>query len=412
MSDLRGRKCSRRDFLRSSAAVSMALSGTAALLGGCVSSSIRATDDDLALARPDLPVTLPIHDDNPPLEDGLFPEAGATLRIYNWEEYLWPRIVEEFAARYEVEVEISTFRDMDDALATLGSGASYDVFFHRTDVIGRLAADKLLRPLNHYYIPNLRAHVWPVYRNPFYDQGARYGVPYTVYTTGIVWRTDRVDDDIAARSNPYEVFWDSGYEGRIHLLDDYREVISMVLLKNGITNLNTSDKEELAIVAGDLAALADNVAALDIDAYKDVPQGEAWIHQAWSGDAIASQYYFPRMDDPSVMRYWFPPDGGGAVANDCMGVLRNARNPVLAHHFIDYMLDEDVAIRNFGWNGYQPPQRKLTPSLMVNKGYVPTHLKNAITLRSSFNKGFMEMELSAEADDRWHRVWKEFEASV
>jgi spermidine/putrescine transport system substrate-binding protein len=412
MSDFWRRDLSRRDFLRKSAAVSMTLSGTAVVLGACSTSAVTARNDDLELARPDSPVTLPIHDDNPPLEDGLEPEPGATLRIYNWEEYLWPRIVDEFAARYDVKVEISTFDDMDDAMATLRSGSSFDVFFHRTDVISRLVADKLLQPLNHNYIPNLTTNIWPVYRNPFYDQGARYGVPYTVYTTGIVWRTDRVDEDIATLSNPYEIFWDSRYRGRIHLLDDYRETISMVLLKNGITDLNTSDKAALATVSGDLAGLANIVSALDIDAYKDVPRGEAWIHHAWSGDAIASQYYFPEREDPSVLRYWFPPDGGGAVANDCMGVLRNAKSPVLAHLFIDYLLDNDVATRNFGWNGYQPPQVKLRPSQMVSDGYVPAQLRNTITRRSSFNRGFMEMELSPEADDRWHRVWEEFERSV
>jgi spermidine/putrescine transport system substrate-binding protein len=410
MSDLWRRELSRRDFLHRSAAV-VTLSGVAAVLGACSNSPQRA-GDELQLARPDSPVTLPIDVDNPPLEDGLEPKRGETLRIFNWEEYLWPKIVAEFEAKYDVKVEISNFSDMDDALATLRSGATYDVFFHRTDVIGRLVADKLLQPLNHSYIPNLGANVWPVYRNPFYDQGARYGVPYTIYTTGIMWRADRVEEDIAALSNPYEVFWNPRYKGRIHLLDDYREVISMVLLKNGITDLNTGNKTALQTVAEDLAALKDNISALDIDAFKDVPSGEAWIHHAWSGDAIAGQYYFPEGGDPAVLRYWFPPEGNGAVANDCIGVLRKAEHPVLAHLFINHLLDDDVAIRNFGWNGYQPPQIKLTPPLMVAQEYVPSQLQNAITLRDSFNRGFMEMELSQQTDGLWHQTWEEFEASV
>ena len=406
------RDLTRRAFIRKSAAMTASLSGIVASLGACSGMARTSGRDDLQLARPDAPVTLPIYDDNPSLEDDLAPESDATFKIFNWEEYLWPRIVDEFAAKYDVKVEISNFTDMDDALTTLRSGADFDVFFHRTDVVSRLVADKLLQPLNHQYISNLSSNVWPVYRNPFYDQGARYGVPYTVYTTGIVWRTDRVDEDLAALPNPYEILWDPRFAGRVHLLDDYRETIAMVLLKNGITDLNTSEKAELEMVADDLAGLASNVAALDIDAYTDVPQGEAWIHHAWSGDAIASQYYFPRDEDPSVMRYWFPPDGGGAVANDCIGVLRNARNPVLAHLFIDYLLDNDVATRNFAWNGYQPPQVELKPSKMVADGFVPDHLKNAITRPSAFNRGFMEMELSPEADESWHRVWEEFETSV
>jgi spermidine/putrescine transport system substrate-binding protein len=412
MHDFWRKRLGRREFLRNTAALSLSFSGAAAALSACSSSRGPVRSDELRLARPDAPVTLPIDDDNPPLEDGLEPEPGATLKIYNWEEYLWPRIVDEFAAKYGATVEISTFSDMDEALATLRSGTDFDVFFHRTDVISKLVSEKLLRPLNHSYIPNFGANVWGVYGNPFYDQGARYGVPYTVYTTGIVWRTDRVAEDIAALSNPYEVFWDEQYKGRIHLLDDYRETISMVLLKNGITDLNTPDEAALATVADDLSGLAGNIGALDIDAYKDVPSGEAWIHQAWSGDAIASQYYFPPGEDPGVIRYWFPPEGAGAVANDCIGVLRGSRNPVLSHLFIDHLLDFDVATRNFGWNGYQPPLTKLLPSRLVADGYVPAELKSTITQRRSFNRGFMQMELSPEVDARWHGVWEEFENRV
>ncbi|MGH2775488.1 MAG: polyamine ABC transporter substrate-binding protein [Actinomycetota bacterium] len=411
MHDFWRRGIGRREFLRRTAALSLSFSGAAAL-SACSSSSRPVRNDELILARPDAPVALPVHDSNPPLEDGLAPEPAATLKIYNWEEYLWPRIVDEFAAKYEVTVEITTFSDMDDALATLRSGADFDVFFHRTDVIGKLVAENVLRPLNHSYIPNFSANVWSVYGNPFYDQGARYGVPYTVYTTGIVWRTDRVDEDIAALSNPYEIFWDERYKNRVHLLDDYRETISMVLLKNGITDLNTGDEDALEMVAEELASLAENIGALDIDAYEDVPGGEAWIHHAWSGDAIASQYYFPKGEDPSVIRYWFPPDGTGAVANDCIGVLREGRNPVLAHLFIDHLLDFDTATRNFGWNGYQPPLTRLVPSRLVAEGYVTPELRNTITPRSAFNSGFMQMELSAEVDDRWHGVWGEFENRV
>jgi spermidine/putrescine transport system substrate-binding protein len=402
------RSLTRRDFLHRTAAMSLSVSGMAAFLAACSPPQRAARNEGPMLARPDSPVTLPIRDDNPPLEDGLEPESGATLRIYNWEEYLRPRIIEEFATKYGVAVEISTFSDMDDALATLRSGRTFDVFFHRIDVISRLVEEKLLRPLNHSYIPNFSANVWTVYQNPFYDQGARYGVPYTVYTTGIMWRTDRVDEDIAALSNPYEIFWDERYKHRIHLLDDYREAISMVLLKNGVTDLNTADGEALATVADDLALLAENVGSVDIDAYTDVPSGDAWIHQAWAGDAIASPYYFAKGEDPSVIRYWFPPDGRGAVANDCMGILRGSPNPVLAHHFINYLLDSDVATANFAWNGYQPPQVGLKPPLLVAEGYIPGYLGNTIVRRESFNSGFMQLELAPRVDQQWHRVWGEF----
>lgn len=403
----------RRDFLRRTAGASLTLSSAAAFLSACAGDRSSVPQSAPGLARPDNPVTLPLHDDVPVIDDGLAPETDATLKIYNWGEYVWPRVVDEFAAKYDAKVEITSFVNMDEAIARLRSGEDgFDVFFHRIDVIGKLVAEKLLRPLNHNYIPNLEKNIWPVYHNPFYDQGARYSVPYTVYTTGIAWRVDKVSADISGMSNPYDIFWDERYAGKIHLIDDYREVISMVLLKNGITDLNTASTSTLRAAASELAGLQDIVGGLDTDAFKDLPQGESWIHQAWSGDMVAAQYYFPKGQDTSVTRYWFPPEGDGAVANDAIGIAAGGRNPVLAHHFLNYILNADVSLRNFSWNGYQPPLSALDPNVLVQRGFVPPQVRNTIVHRNDFNHGFMQLQLSPETDAKWHKTWEGFRTGV
>jgi spermidine/putrescine transport system substrate-binding protein len=412
--DGRGRRrMGRRTFLRRAGAASLGLSGIAALAACTDEATVAAKRAAFKLARPADPVALPIFEDNPPIADGLEPEQGVTLKIYNWEDYVWKKVVSEFAEEYGVEVEISAFANMDEAIPSLlGGETDYDIFFHRVDVVGKLAAAKLLQPLNHSYIPNMEKYVWPVYTDPFYDLGWRYTVPYTVYTTGIAWRVDHVEDDIAAMSNPYEIFWDRRYRGKVHVFNDYREVVGMALLKNGIRDLNTTDVDVLRLAASDLAELADNVGSLDIDAYSDLPSREAWIHQAWSGDVLAAPYYFPKGGDPSVLRYWFPPAGGGAVANDAIGILRTSKNPVLAHHFINYLVDGKTALKNYSWNGYQPPQTELDTRSLIAEGYIPPYLESAIVHRYEFNRSFMQLELSPAADRVWHRIYDEFENRV
>src|SRR6478735_3559870 len=49
----------------------------------------------------------------------------------------------------------------------------------------------------------------PSFHDPWYDREARSTVPYTIYSTGIGWRTDMVHTDIAAMDNPYDVLWDT-----------------------------------------------------------------------------------------------------------------------------------------------------------------------------------------------------------
>ncbi len=79
----------------------------------------------------------------------------------------------------------------------------------------------------------------------------------------------------------------------------------------------------------------------------------------WSGDVVNAQYYLPKGQSVDVLRYWFPEDGKGLVDNDLMVVLKGGKNPVLAHLFLDHMLDETNALKNFGFIGYQPPQNAL-----------------------------------------------------
>src|SRR5689334_790261 len=94
-----GQPLSRRQFLRRSAGAAIAYPTLSALLAACGRASNpnappvspSGSSSALPLARPNNPVTWPIYDDNPPIDAGLQPEADATLKIYNWEDYLWPK---------------------------------------------------------------------------------------------------------------------------------------------------------------------------------------------------------------------------------------------------------------------------------------------------------------------------------
>ena len=91
----------------------------------------------------------------------------------------------------------------------------------------------------------------------------------------------------------------------------------------------------------------------------------------WSGDIINAQSYLPEGTGPEILRYWFPADGKGMVDNDMLVTLRGGKNPVLAHLFINHMLDTEVAKENFSAIGYQPPQNSITPDSLVTEEFIP-----------------------------------------
>ena len=70
-------------------------------------------------------------------------------------------------------------------------------------------------------------------------------MPYTIYTTGIAWRKDHVPENPYTMANPWAMPWQAKYKGKVAILDDYREGISLGLMKNGIYDLNTTNPSQI-----------------------------------------------------------------------------------------------------------------------------------------------------------------------
>jgi spermidine/putrescine transport system substrate-binding protein len=401
---------SRRQFLARAAILAATAPTLGAFLQACSKNAPSSSPPSMTLAAPDKPVTWPIPDDNKPIADGMAPEKGATLKIYNYADYLSPQAIKAFEDQHQIKIEVSTFNDGDEAITKLRSGVDFDIYNANYTEISRLVNGNLLRPLNHSYIPNIK-NVWPSFTNPFYDQEWRYTVPYTIYTTGIGWRTDQVPADIGAMKNPYDVFWDPQYKGKTAVLDDWHTAMAMVLLRQGITDINTSSEKDLKMVGDQLQALVKATSPkVTITAYNDLPAGQLGLAQMWSGDIINAQSYLSEGTGPEILRYWFPADGKGMVDNDMLVTLKGGKNPVLAHLFINHMLEPEVAKENFSAIGYQPPQNSLTPDSLVNEAFIPENLRAAIVKPEYFDTGYRLLELDPANDAAWHNVWQTFKA--
>ena len=402
-------RLNRRQFLQRTALLAAGAPALAVLLDACSENEQPDWPPNLRIATPDSPVTWDITADNMPIPDGLGPEKDAALTLYSYAGYISPEAVESFQDRYGARVEVSTFNNTDDALANIRDGlVDVDIYTPSYDQIGRMATGHLLRPINHSYLPNLK-NLWPVFTNPWYDRESRYSVPYSVYTTGIAWRADQVRADLGALRNPYDSLWDPAYKNQTAVLDDWHTVMAMVLLKLGITDVNTSSAEDLNRVGEALAQMKANTApAVTVTMFSDLPAGLFSLSQMWSGDIINAKNYLPEGVSPDILRYWFPADGKGLVENDLMVMPRGGRNPVLAHLFINHMLDPEVAKSNFEATGFQPPQVSIDPDVLVASGFIPNTLRSAIVQPEFFDVGYRILELDPANDEAWHRVWNTF----
>lgn len=403
----------RRDFLQRAALLGIALPALPSILAACGDRG-GGGGAELAIGTPSSPVRQPLFGDNAAIESGLSAEAGP-LRVYNWADYLSPDILPVASEAIGADIEITTFFNEEEAVSRLASGeVSYDVWFPTSQRVPVAVAGQLIQPLNHDYLPNL-SNVWPQLADPYYDQGSVYTVPYVTYTTGVAWRTDMVDSaDIEGQPNPWEVFWNDKYRGMMGLYDSFTDTIAMALFRNGVTDPSEASDSDLQ-QAGD--SLVELVELMDVrytidGAYVGIPEGRFGLHHAWSGDLVNSQYYWPEDGDYTVTRYLWPAKSEGStvhapVSNDTMAVVKGAESPVLAHQFLNFMLDPDNALENFGWVGYQPPQVSMTPDVLIADEWVAPFLESALVTPDDFeiDSAWVQGPLDSDTEAKWQEQW-------
>jgi spermidine/putrescine transport system substrate-binding protein len=399
----------RRAFLRRAAGAAVAVPSLSAILAACAKPGrLPAGTKLVPPARTDAPVTLPLYQEPIPTDTPI--EAGATLQVYNWDAYFYKRVLREFEERYDVKIEWTTFINMEEGIAKMSTGQiQADVFFPTVDYLGRLVEAKLLLPLNHELIPNLETTTWPQFRDPFYDQGWRYTTPYVIWTTGVAYRRDHIDDAEVAEKG-YDILWDPAYRGKTGIYDSYRDAIAMALLRRGVTDVNTGDGNAIAQAKDDLLAMIDaSGAQITVNGvYAKMPEDQFWVHQAWSGDIVGAQYYLPKGVSTDVLGYWYPPDKRGAMGNDLMVIPSTSQNPRLAHEFVNFLLNEHWGFVNFArWNGYQPPFRTIKPETLIADGWVPESLPDAVLGKENFDLGYFPLELEPDVDQLWLDAWDE-----
>jgi len=348
------------------------------------------------------------------IADGLDPEKGP-LRIVNYADYVSPDVIADFENKYGVKVEITTIDSDTEMIQKVASGAIKADLNHSmaSTSINRLIRGGLIQPINHSYLTNF-GNVLPAFNDPWYDPNAVYSAPYTFFGTGLGYRADRIDP---AQMDEWgwNALWEATeFKGQCSILEDEREPFAMAMLRKGFTDINTTDPAVIDQALADLTELIDLVnIKVNITGYTDIPEGITSIAHTWSADLIGGALsYLPEGTGPEVLGFWRPPTESYTVANDSMGVMADAENPVLAHLYINYLLDNDVSEKNFSWLGYLPALSKLDADYVINAGYVPENLRNCVPTNDDIANGLRYLPLGDEGDKLYEDAWSTFRAGA
>ena len=253
-----------------------------------------------------------------------------------WPYYLAPSIWKAFEKKHDCKVEVTEFADMDKGLAKINSGqGDFDILFGMNVwAVGRSIAAGLLRPVNLDYVPNL-SNAWDQFASPFYDVGSVFSLPYCIWDTGVMWRNDMLDQDIAGMDNPYEIFWNGAPKDKTHLLSNAQDVLALPMFRDGLSDVNVTDPATITKAKDDIAQVVEATnAQFDHVDYTDIPKGQAWLHQSWSGNVGSAFLFLPKGDEALNVSYYWPgsTDGiPGNVDNDTIVLLSSGKAPVLAH---------------------------------------------------------------------------------
>ena len=272
------------------------------------------------------------------------PFAGERLYVFNWSDYLDPELIPEFERRTGARVQYDNFAsesELDTKLLTGGGG--YDVVFPSDHSMVVLVEKDLLAELDKSLLPNLQ-YIDPQFLDPPYDPGCRRSVPYFWGTLAIGIRSDRV----AGPVDGFGVLFDERYRGRITMLDDAENVVGAMMMHLG-HSINSVDDAHLAEVKRLLERQRPLVQAYTSDAYKEkLIKGEAWVVLGWSGDIVQAA-----AENDNIRAV--VPAGGTMLWVDSMAIPKASKNQRLAHAFINFLLDPEIAARNAEYVAYPTP---------------------------------------------------------
>ena len=293
-------------------------------------------------------------------EDSGLPYAGETLYVYMPGEYIGEEVVPLFEERTGATVIMENFDSNEQMYIKVANGESYDVLIPSDYMIQRLMEEKLLQPLNQENLECMEVLLDAVKGQP-YDPDNAYSVPYFWGTVGIVYDRTKVSEaDLEEQG--FAIFLNEKYKGDIYVYDSERDSFMMALKSLGYS-MNTESEEELQAAYDWLEQCVTTMEPEIVtdEIIDNMAQGRKALGLCYSGDAT----YI--MSENENMGFYMPAEGTNRWY-DAMVIPSNAENTELAHAFINFVCEYEIAYGNSGYVGYTSPNQEVMEELSGEGG--------------------------------------------
>lgn len=288
------------------------------------------------------------------------PFEGQTLHLYNWGEYTGENILKAFEEKTGATVVMENFDSNEQMYIKVANGESYDILVPSDYMIQRLIGEDLLQKLDHEKLDCLDLLTEDVKGLP-YDPENEYSVPYFWGTAGIVY--DKTKVDIAdLEEQGYNIFLNEKYKGDIYLYDSERDSFMMALKALGYS-MNTENEQEIHEAYEWLVQCVQTMEPEIVtdEIIDNMAQGRKALGLIYSGDAT---YVISENEN---MGYYLPKTGTN-IWSDAMVIPKNAKNPELAHAFINFATEYEGAYDNSSYVGYTSANQEVMEDLYKEGG--------------------------------------------
>lgn len=300
-------------------------------------------------------------------------------------------VLDAFTEEYGVKVNYLVYESQEEAIENMEAGQIYDVVVMESRFVPSLMKTGMLAELQQQNLPNMK-NLSANFRELAYDPGNHYSIPYNWGTTGLVVRSDLVDESVTSWSD----LWDSRYAGQVGLwMGAPREVISLTLKSLGYS-ANSEDPSELEAALQRLLELKPHVLALeDFDLYSSadvMDSGRIIISMGYAGDALIGSE-----KNPAII--YVLPEEGALLWNDTFVVPTNSPNQYTAELFLNFLMRADINAQIANENLYA------TPNEAAHSYIEPEILNNPVIFPP--NEDLVNAELILPLDPEGQRLYDE-----
>lgn len=266
--------------------------------------------------------------------------AREVLRVLAWPGYAEREQVRLFEKQHDVNVVVSYVTSDDELWRRVSrkNGGNFDVVAVNTAELQRLIDKKLLLPVQPSQIPNLKKQL-PVYQSiPALSRaGVRFAVPYAHSEMGLIYNRKLVSSPPASMAE----LWNPRYRGKVLVYDGSAHNFTIAAMQLGIRQPFRLSEQDMQRVVTKLIDLRSNALAF----YKSPEE----VVDLFNESEVALIYANYGEQQVSLLQkagadigYVIPAEGALAWL-DCWAILRGAKNPALAHAWINFTLDREMS---------------------------------------------------------------------